>query len=254
MKLLRQALSFSNPRSLWHRPTGQCLHTTCECLGFFGRAFTFAIATTLCLVVVTFVILPVLASSVCDLAVGLGLDDRDGTLHNASRLVLVEYGPPSQLYQPIRLVLAVVPLGAFILSAIDLLRQLRQGGSPRVFWFCVTIGILLLIPFVPGLIVATFCFWEGAGAALVGWIFDVVIYFGAEPPPDVSLVLSKRIVKEVGVLRGVSSFYQWIRAPFTLLGIASGLTLWLLVCCTPLIYCYRQVRDDVKETLEEIQV
>jgi len=264
MKLIREALNYSNPRSLWHRPSCQCVIDTCGCMGAMCAIVGLAIVVSgllfLCLSVVPFVVV-----FICRTTIAVGLDDRDGSLLNISRTIEVAVGgggiSPVVQYR-VTLLLGLVVFGALVASIIDVIHQLpqhRRNEAPlRTFWFKAIIGCLLLTALGPWIAIALYYYLNGAVVGFVGWIVDIITSLGGRGAVLHSeIVFSVRMAKELAVLSGnnsVAVFYDWYTAIFTLLGIATTLLFWACFCSIPFVLCYRQVCDDVKDTFEAIQV
>jgi hypothetical protein len=250
MKLLRQALDCYNPRSLWHRPVCQCMQALAWGLCGVVAAVGFVALVVIGLVWFFYFCEIALAPALLLPAINLGLDDSNETLRQILDEVTthaVKAPFHTQWLGGLHWVLLM--LSPFVVSTYY---QFQGRWSAAGL---VLAAPPLLLPLAPTCI-----------AFVIPLVASTVIVGVIGPLVDLSSQLAVRQFAPAGLvatLRTVAPLLAQLDAPFyhlvgalgVLLGTAAGLCCFVLVVfAVPIWALASQCKQDVQETLHEIDV
>jgi hypothetical protein len=248
MKLLRQALDWRNPRSLWHRPVCQCL-ATAVCVPIAVVAF-FALLIVALVWAVHFVLVALVPFLLLP-AIKLGLDDSNETLRQMVENTASEgarFVPWPMLAQIDWVLLMLIPVG------VSLYYQWQARWSAAG---SVLVAPLLLLPLAPtciAFVLPLIVSFVLTGPIPVGLLLDIFGWLATGQLDQAGLTGTLRTVAPL-VYEHTAPFYHLVAALGVLLGSAAGLCFCvLLLIVTPLWALASQCKQDVQETLHEIDV
>jgi hypothetical protein len=262
MKLLRRALDWRDPRSLWHRPICVgALECAAPFLIYIGGTVTVLLFVTLA----AHLLLDVAGPVVCRVAIALGLDDADMTLHHMAVAVnaSVHFIDPHWSRAAntiIALEQAIVGVLVFVGTPCYAFYLYRREQRPSKAVLCA-LATPCLTPFLPLLVAFVAPFVASViFAGVVGVIADAVDWL--TPPARMSLnraSLIETVRHAVPLLAQRSTgFYTRVAAAGMLLGASAGLffavLLFLGIPAMGLAQLYRRCKLDVEETLHDLQV
>ncbi len=256
MKLLRQALDWRNPRSLWYRSVCQCfgsaIHMMCVAVGVPTACFA------LCFLVVH-LLLDVTLPLLCRVPITFGLDDSDDALQGL--LNATQHDPFSLQQKAPRFTEAeqILLLASYIVYCIYKAGRLWFAEHR---WHALLLCVMLLLsPLLPALLMLLL---SSVGSAFLmgcmGTVFDIMDLIGnalgvrAQTHPF-SVVAAMRYAVPALVAQS-HGFYTLIGAAGVVLGTAIGVTIMTLMLCALILalpyYCCIRMHQDVQETLHDL--